>query len=206
MLSPIKPLILPVWQRGGQGLVIRFGNGASAQATPRSANDNTNQQEHPMTVSMTLAETAYVSRTTSPKGKKPKPSRFMSLIVAGATALAMITASAVPAHADRNNNDLLKALAAIAAVAIISKAVKDNKRKHQAPVPVRMPAVPGICAIEIGSGQGSVTGFAERCLREEGFNYRLPAGCATKIRVYGRSDNFYPEQCLRDAGFDTRAY
>lgn len=158
-----------------------------------------------MTVSMTLAETAYVSRTTSPNAKKPTRSRFMSLMVAGATALALITASAVPARADRNNNDLLKALAAIAAVAIISKAVKDNKRKHRAPAPVTLPVVPGICAIEIGSGHGSVTGFAQRCLREEGFNYHLPTGCATRIRVYGRSDNFYPEKCLRDAGYDTRA-
>jgi hypothetical protein len=158
-----------------------------------------------MTISMTLAETAYVSRTSSPRTKKPAHGRFMSLVIAGAASLALIAGSAVPAHADHKNDDLLRALAAIAAVAIISKAVKDNQRKHQPPAPIKMPVVPGICAIEIGSGQGMVTGFTERCLRREGFNYRLPSGCATRIRVYGRADNFYRKQCLRNAGFTFRA-
>jgi hypothetical protein len=159
-----------------------------------------------MTVSMTLAETAYISRTMPRTANKPARSRLMAVLVAGATALAMITASAAPAHADRRNDDLLKALAAIAAIAIISQAVKDNKDRHHPPVqqPVRKPRVPGVCAIEIGSGRGSVVGYAERCLREEGFNYRLPRGCATDIRIYGRTDKFYPAQCLRDAGFSTR--
>jgi hypothetical protein len=182
----------------------RFGHQVRQRGSTLAANENTNRQEHAMTISMTLAETAYVSRTSSPRAEKPAHSRFMSLMIAGATALAMITASAMPAHADRNNDDLLKALAAIAAIAIISKAVKDNKRKHHVPAPIRMPVVPSICAIEIGSGRGMVTGFTERCLRREGFNYRLPSGCATRISVYGRSDNFYPKQCLRNAGFTIR--
>jgi hypothetical protein len=163
-----------------------------------------------MTISMTLAETAYISRTVSPTVspdvKLPVRSRFTALLVAGTTALAVIIASAAPAHADRRSNDTLKALAAIAAIALIAKAAKDNKHRRNRPVPVRAPSVPGICAIEIGSGRGSVTGYAERCLREEGFDYRLPQGCATDIRIYGRADSFYPEQCLRDAGFDTRGY
>ena len=164
-----------------------------------------------MTVSMTLAETAYISRSLPHVTAKPERSGFKSYVVAGITALAMITASAAPAHADRRNNDTLKALAAIAAIALIAKAVKDNKRHTApapapAPTPVQYPRVPGVCAIEIGSGRGAVTGFAERCLREEGFNYRLPNGCATDIRIYGRADRFFPEQCLRDAGFDTRGY
>lgn len=159
-----------------------------------------------MTISMTLAETAYVGRTLPARIKLPARNRWMTLLVAAVAALAMLAASAMPARAERNN-ETLKAIAAIAAIALIAKAVKDNKRRHAtpAPTPVRSPLVPGVCAIEIGSGHGSVTGFAERCMREEGFNYRLPAGCATSIRIYGRLDKFYPEQCLRDAGFDTRA-
>lgn len=159
-----------------------------------------------MTVSMTLAETAYVRQSLTHSVKKPARRRFMTLLVAGIAALAMIAASAAPAHADRRGNDTLKALAAIAAIALIAKAVKDNKRHHEAPAPVQSPRVPGVCAIEIGSGRGAVTGFAERCLREEGFAYRLPSGCSTNIRIFGRSDKFYPEQCLRDAGFITRDY
>ena len=162
-----------------------------------------------MTMSMTLAETAYVARTRTVIARKPARSRFMALLIGGIAALAMIIASAAPAHADRRGKDTLKALAAIAAIALIAKAVKDKKRKHDAPAPAPVPVqsrrVPGVCAIEIGSGYGSVTGFAERCLREEGFNYQLPRGCSTDIRIYGRADKFYPEQCLRDAGFITRA-
>lgn len=159
-----------------------------------------------MTVSMTLAETAFASRTAKAPIAQPTRSRVMSLLVAGTTALAMVAGSAAPAHADRGGNDALKALAAIAVIALIAKAVKDDKHHHDAPTPVQAPRVPGVCAIEIGSGQGAVTGFAEHCLRDEGFNYRLPVGCATDIRIYGRADKFYPEQCLRDAGFVTRDY
>lgn len=159
-----------------------------------------------MTYSMTLAETANICRNLTHTVKTPAPRKFRSLVVAGVAALAIITASAAPAHADRRGNDTLKALAAIAAIALIAKAVKDNKHRHDTPTPVRAPRVPGVCAIEIGSGRGSVTGYAERCLREEGFNYRLPTGCSTDIRIYGRADKFFPEQCLRDAGFMTREY
>ena len=159
-----------------------------------------------MTVSMTLAETAYVRRSLTHSVKSPARSRPMALLVAGTTALAMTLASAAPAHADRRGNDALKALAAIAVIALIAKAVKDNKHQDAAPTPVQAPRVPDVCAIEIGSGRGSVTGYAARCLREEGFNYRLPSGCSTDIRIYGRADKFFPEQCLRDAGFVTGGY
>ena len=176
-----------------------------------------------MTPSMTLAETEFGSRILPTNAAHANAghanaahadaaivkttrtrNRLFALLIAAATALALVLASAVPARADRKKDDVLKALASIAAIALISKAVKDKKRRNTpAPAPVQMPRVPGVCAIEIGSGRGSVTGYAERCLREEGFNYRLPTGCATSIRIYGRADRFFPEQCLRDAGFRT---
>lgn len=159
-----------------------------------------------MTVSMTLAETAYVSRNMPHSFKKSAPSRLLALVVAAATAFALVAASAAPAQAESRHNDTLKALAAIAAIALIAKAVKDNKHRDDNPAPVRSPRVPAVCAIEIGSGRGSVTGYAERCLRQQGFNYRLPAGCSTQIRIYGRNDRFYPARCLRNAGFSTRAH
>lgn len=161
-----------------------------------------------MTSSMTLAETALVSHANPAKTRPLRRNRVTTVLVAAVVSLAMIVASALPARADRNNDDLLKAIAAIAAIALISKAVKDNKRRHAPapPAPVQVPRVPGVCAIEIGSGYGSVTGYGERCLREEGFNYRLPEDCATSIRIYGRADRFFPEQCLRDAGFTIGAH
>lgn len=159
-----------------------------------------------MTLSMTLAETAYVRRHASQTPKKAARGRVSNWLIGAIAALSMITSSAAPAQADRRGNDTLKALAAIAVIALIAKGVKDNKRRDAEPTPVQSPRVPDVCAIEIGSGRGSVTGYAERCMREEGFNYRLPGGCSTDIRIYGRSDKFYPEQCLKDAGFITRGY
>lgn len=161
-----------------------------------------------MTASMTLAETAYISRRLTHSVKQSSRIRLLPVFVAVFVSLAMIFATALPANAERRNDDMLKALAAIAAIAIISKVVKDNKshKGRTKPVPTQSRRVPAVCAIEIGSGRGSVTGYAERCLREEGFNYQLPIGCATDIRIYGRADRFYPEQCLRDAGFLTREY
>lgn len=157
-----------------------------------------------MTTSMTLAETAFVSRTLPARVKAPARNRRLSFLVVAATVFAMTMASVTPARAN-DSNDTLKAIAAIAAIALIAKAVKDKKQRNQTPAPVQSRRVPAVCAIEIGSGRGSVVGYAERCLREEGFTYRLPVGCATDIRIYGRADKFYPEQCLRDAGFSTRA-
>lgn len=159
-----------------------------------------------MTYSMTLAETANVCRNLTHDVKDPTRKPFMTIIIAALAAMAMIAASAMPAHADRRNNNTLKAIAAIAAIALIAKAVKDKNHAKPKPTPVRSPRVPGVCAIEIGSGRGSVTGYAEHCMRAEGFNYRLPTGCSTSIRIYGRHDTFYPEQCLRDAGFLTREH
>ena len=159
-----------------------------------------------MTASMTLAETVYTGYNLANNAKMPTRKRPMAWLVAGITAFAMIIASAAPAHADRRGNDALKTLAAIAAIAIIAKAVKKNKHHTPPPIPVQSRRVPGVCAIEIGSGRGSVTGYGERCLREEGFDFTLPSGCSTDIRIYGRADKFFPEECLNDAGFITRTY
>ncbi len=159
-----------------------------------------------MTVSMTLAETAYIRGSLTNSARVSSRSRPMAWLVAAITALAMIVASAAPAQADRRGNDALKALAAIAAIALIAKSVKKNKHHTPPPTPVQSRRVPGVCAIEFGSGRGSVTGYGERCLREEGFNFILPSGCSTDIRIYGRADKFFPEQCLNDAGFITRVY
>jgi len=59
--------------------------------------------------------------------------RFSATLAAGATAFALMTAAAaVPARAS-NGDDLAKALAAVAAIAIIGAAVNDN-RKDKSPV------------------------------------------------------------------------
>ena len=59
----------------------------------------------------------------------------------------------------------------------------------------------GGSSIEIAGNSGTATVYGERCLRDEGFSYRLPQYCARTARIYGQSDRIYSDQCLRDAGF-----
>ena len=139
--------------------------------------------------------------TSAPGNRCTSGRRFATLMTAGAAILALVLATAMPAHADKKN-DLAKAL--IAAL-VIGAIIHETKRPAPAPAPVpepvRQPRVPEVCAIQIDGAQQSVTLYAESCLRGEGFNYQLPRGCASTARIYGRDDRVYGVQCLRDAGF-----
>ncbi|NJM84499.1 MAG: hypothetical protein HC844_20470 [Tabrizicola sp.] len=100
-------------------------------------------------------------------------------------------------------------IAALVIGAIIHETKKDKpkaKPKKKKPVQVREPRVPSVCAIEIEGERRNVTVYPESCLREEGFDYRLPRGCATDARIFGRPDRIYGVQCLRDAGFIVSGY
>jgi len=124
-------------------------------------------------------------------------------LVAALTGLAVMITGATPVHADKND-DLAKALAAIAIVGIIAAEANKDKGRGQTrdkPGHGNTRRVPEVCAIDINSGRTEVTVYAERCMREEGFSYRLPEHCAGSIRIYGQRDRIYSAQCLRDAGF-----
>ena len=133
--------------------------------------------------------------------------RLVVLVAAAATALGLLAGTAIPARAD--NDDLAKALAAIAIVGIIAHQANRNRtrapvyqpRDPYPPQPARAPRVPAACAIEISGASGTATVFGERCLRAEGFDWHLPQHCARNARIYGQTDRIYSDQCLRDAGF-----
>lgn len=131
--------------------------------------------------------------------------RVATVLIAAATILALLAASAVPARADRQSDNVAKALVAALAIGAIVHSI-DKGRAKPAPVPhppvqVRSPRVPAVCAIEISGARRDVTVYPERCLRREGFDYRLPRQCAHQARVFGRTDRVYAEDCLRNAGF-----
>lgn len=139
-----------------------------------------------------------------------------------AAALALMTAAAaVPAKAG-DRDDLAKALAAIAAIAIISQAARsadrdDDRRdtRHggghgyghghghgygHPPKPDRWRGViPGYCAVDVDHRRRGAW-YSERCLREAGLRH-LPGRCADTVRWRHREITIYPERCLIDAGF-----
>jgi hypothetical protein len=127
--------------------------------------------------------------------------RLAALVTAGAAALALVLATAIPAKAEKN--DLAKALIAALVVGVIAHELKDKDKPAPVPVPepVKNKRVPQICAISIDGADRSVTLYPESCLREEGFDYRLPRGCANTATIFGERDRVYSAQCLHDAGF-----
>jgi hypothetical protein len=132
--------------------------------------------------------------------------RFAAMITGGAAALALVLATAIPAKADKKD-DLAKALIAALVVGAIAHELSDKDKPAPVPVPVPVPEpvknkrVPSVCAISIDGTDRSVTLFPESCLRAEGFDYRLPRGCANGATIYGERDRVYSARCLRDAGF-----
>lgn len=126
--------------------------------------------------------------------------RFAALITAGAVALALVLATAIPAKADKKD-DLTKAVIAALALGVLAHELKDkDDRDDRGRVPVRDARVPSVCAISIDGAERSVTLYAEHCMRREGFDYRLPR-CGNTASIFGKRDRVYSAQCLRDAGF-----
>jgi len=169
----------------------------------------------------TLAEPALALRR-APPAAMPLMRRLRLCVLSVVTAATVMTATAMPAHADRRSDDFAKALAAIAAIALIANQLQDRDvrpyrppvvQPHRPPVvthprpqrphpePSRRPRVPSVCAIEIEDDYDISRVYGERCLRREGFDYRLPQRCAREVRLQGRDDRIYTERCLRDAGF-----
>lgn len=165
--------------------------------------------------SETMAETHFALRSTLKSSPALAARNPLKRLLGGMTALAvagsLVLASAVPSHADRRGDNIAKALAAAIVLGlIVNNANKGNGQPTPAPVPkpvpVKKPRVPGVCAIEIDSDQGNaVTVYSESCMRDEGFDYRLP-DCARSVRIYGQRDRIYSAKCLRDAGFRIGGY
>ncbi len=133
----------------------------------------------------------------------PSGRSLSALITAGAAILALVLATAMPAHAGKKD-DLAKAL--IAAL-VLGAIVSETKRADPAPVPLPVPEpvrknrIPTVCAISIEGAERDVTLFPESCLRREGFTQPLPRTCGNEARIFGRDDRVFSVQCLRDAGY-----
>lgn len=148
--------------------------------------------------------------------KTPAVRRFTATVAAAATALALMTAAAVPARAGQNGDDLAKALAAVAAIAIIGSAINDRNDNHRRPARVvepprrdvydhhrdrRATVLPAQCAVQVRGYRISETVYPERCLRRAGVDRRLPERCEVSLQGRGRDRTAYEENCLLNAGF-----
>ncbi len=212
LLSDNKPALLPVRIASAEAVHIQRAGGASP--TTPAADRTAFRQEATMQRSETLAETMVITRNfprPSQRDSRSLGRRLVITVAAAATALGLLASTAVPARAD--NDDLAKALAALAIVGILVNEQRKSRERERARAqqhhkphphhqqPSRHPRVPSVCAIEIAGNSGTATVYGERCLREQGFNFRLPEYCARTARIYGRNDRIYSDQCLRDAGF-----
>lgn len=154
-----------------------------------------------MSVEFRSKSHSIASRGISETGTSGR--RFATALTGGALVLALVLGAAMPAKADKKDN-LAKALIAALVVGAVASGV-DAKPKPPpvvvAPEPVKQNRVPSVCAISIDGAERSVSLYSESCLRREGFDQRLPRGCANDARIFGREDRVYSAQCLRDAGF-----
>lgn len=139
-------------------------------------------------------------------------------IAAVVTATVIITGfTAVPARA--GNDDLAKALAGIAALAIIGKVIHDRKDRDQVtrapqihyqqpikprPLPDRVSrkALPQQCLRQAETGHGVVRVFGARCLENSyRFTNQLPQSCALQVHTQRGWRWAYGARCLRDNGY-----
>lgn len=130
--------------------------------------------------------------------------RLVATLAAAATAFALMTAAAaVPARAAPDAEDYAKALAAIAAVAIIAHAARKDGRRHPQPAPAPDPVhgpgwgQPGGHWGHPGQGWGHGHGGGWR-------GRILPAACALEFPGHRGPRTYYAEPCLRRSGVEAR--
>jgi hypothetical protein len=140
------------------------------------------------------------------------PRRLGALITAGAAVLAIVLATALPARAAPDAEDLAKTLLGLAIIGAIASSIDDNDndrgrgdRYKPAPTPPKRDKhagrIPSSCAIQINGKKRDAVVYSENCLRKSGVTKRLPYHCGTEAKIYGRWDTLFSAKCLRDAGF-----
>lgn len=158
--------------------------------------------------------------------------KFIATILAGA--LAVTGFAAAPARADAN--DVAKALAGIAALAIIAKTIENNRddkrhhgyvhtptrnyghphgnagvRGHVQPRPlpnrVSQKLLPRRCVVDISGRNRTVRAFGSRCLAGNNINVnRLPNNCQIRIGGNRQDRVLYEAGCLRNHGYSLARY
>ncbi len=135
---------------------------------------------------------------------------------AGLLAATLAFTSLTPSRAHAaDGEDLAKLLAGIAAIAIISRALKDNDNNrsrtstrssgHYTGLPANRRVLPNRCFRRVDTRNGRMGVFGKRCLNNH-YRYadRLPERCAVRVRIGDRDRNAYRARCLRNAGFTAR--
>lgn len=133
--------------------------------------------------------------------------RFTATVAAAATALALMTVAAVPARAG-DRDDFAKAVAALAAIAIIGTAINsrnDRRAPQHSYAPPnrydRATVLPAQCAVQIRGYRQNEVVYPARCLRHAGIDRRLPARCEVDIQGRGQGRTAYEQNCLLQSGF-----
>lgn len=130
--------------------------------------------------------------------------RFIATLAAGATAFALMTAAAaVPARAS-GSDDLAKALAAVAAIAIIGAAVNDNRKdKAQAHAPQHPPQHAQGRYREVDPWDEPTRRHHDK--PQHGYKARavtLPANCAVEVGGRHGVQTAYIGRCLQRSGIE----
>jgi len=155
----------------------------------------------------------------------------INTVTAAAVSLAAITSG--PAQAGNKDDDLLKVIAGVAAVAVFAGLINRQQQNREAitrdqPLPVQPvlpawgdqntgwrnehkdtrggPRLPAVCAFDIGNASRPTTWYAEPCLRREGVAYGLPQYCAQQINRRDYRGRAYEAGCLADAGYRTEGW
>jgi hypothetical protein len=133
----------------------------------------------------------------------PLKTRAINIATAFAVSLAAITSGGAPAAANSKNDDMLKILAGIAAVAVFA-GVLNNQAQGQPPVTRNQPLFPPPEPRNPARGWQdpfkSPEWQQDRVASRGG--PRLPAACAVEIGNGPRPATYYTEACLRNAGLD----
>jgi hypothetical protein len=137
----------------------------------------------------------------------PAARRFIATVAAAATALALMTAAAVPARAG-DRDDFAKAIAALAAIAIIGVAInsRDDYRnpRHSYNPPRgndRATVLPAQCAVQLRGHRQNEVVYPARCLRQAGIERRLPQRCEVNLQGRGQGRTAFERNCLLQSGF-----
>ena len=121
--------------------------------------------------------------------------KFMATVLT--VSLAISSMSAVPAMA--KPNDGVRILQGLAALYVISRVIKHNKRSraHRQVAPT----VPARCLKTFYTRRGQTRAYTAQCLRKHAPRLSLPQQCKRRIATdYGRR-NVYGPNCLRQHGY-----
>lgn len=152
------------------------------------------------------------------------PTRFTATLAA--VAVAATTFSAAPAFADRDDQRVARAIAALLGLAVVGSIINNNKTDrpngqvtvrtpghgagngHVNPRPRPLPrgvgraTLPRQCFRSFQTRRGYVNMFVRRCL-ERNFRgvHRLPQACAQRVRTERGPRFGFEARCLRHNGY-----